>query len=359
VHRAPTFVLSAALCAQLAGPAFAQTRTIVVDPGHGGQDPGGVGNGMQEKNIVLDVSNRFMALLAGDTADGAGGGEWRALETRDDDTFVSLSGRAAFANAEGADRFMSIHSNAFTNTTANGTETFAFSEGGEGAALRNLVQEEMIAAWQLTNRGNKVADFAVLRETAMPAELHELAFITNVTDAAKLASPDERQKAAVAHLRAIQRHFGIAPYLPGSDTSPPSGELVGRVVDDLGPVEGASVALDTGGEVVTPADGSFVFAEVPAGARRLTVSAEGHEDQAVDLQIAAEQRNETEVVLVRVPSPPGGGSDDGADDGGDGGGDQAPDQDSGGCATGGPASGLPGGAALLVLLGAITRRRRR
>lgn len=193
--------------------AAAQTR-IVIDPGHGGSDPGGVGSGLQEKNIVLDVGQRFKRLLDADTADTRGGGRWVALLTRNSDVFVSLSARAAFSNNQDADRFMSIHANAFANASANGTETFAFAEGGTGAALRNLVQAEMIAAWRLTNRGNKVANFAVLRDTAAPAVLHELAFITNATDAAKLGSATERQKAAVAHLRAIQRHFGITPFLP-------------------------------------------------------------------------------------------------------------------------------------------------
>jgi uncharacterized protein (TIGR03382 family) len=189
-------------------------RRIVIDPGHGGTDPGGVGNGLQEKNIVLDVGRRFKTLLDADTADTRGGGSWVALLTRNSDTFVSLSARAAFSNNQGADRFMSIHSNAFSSASANGTETFSFSETGTGAALRNLVQAEMIAAWGLTNRGNKVANFFVLRETAAPAVLHELAFITNARDAAKLGSATERQRAAVAHLRAVQRHFGITPFVP-------------------------------------------------------------------------------------------------------------------------------------------------
>jgi N-acetylmuramoyl-L-alanine amidase len=194
----------------------AAQRRIVIDPGHGGTDPGGVGNGLQEKNIVLDVANRFKALLDADTANTSGGGSWVALRTRTTDTFVSLSARAAFSNNQDADRFMSIHANAFSDPSAHGTETFAFAEGGLGAALRNLVQSEMIAAWGLTNRGNKTANFAVLRDTAAPAILHELAFITNATDVLKLGSATERQKAAVAHLRAIQRHFGITPFVPAA-----------------------------------------------------------------------------------------------------------------------------------------------
>lgn len=182
----------------------AAQRKIVIDPGHGGSDPGGTGNGLQEKNIVLDVSQRFKSLLDAD------GGRWTALLTRNSDVFVSLASRTAFSNNQGAVRFMSIHANAFSSASANGTETFAFAEGGSGAALRNLVQAEMIAAWGLTNRGNKTANFFVLRETAAPAVLHELAFITNAGDAAKLGSATERQKAAVAHRRALRRHFGFA-----------------------------------------------------------------------------------------------------------------------------------------------------
>ena len=94
----------------------------------------------------------------------------------------------------------------------------------------------MIKAWKLTNRGNKTANFAVLRDTAAPAELHELAFITNTTDAAKLASTTERQKAAEAHLIAIQRHYNIPPYVPG-DTMPPQdtdGEIAGVILVFMG-----------------------------------------------------------------------------------------------------------------------------
>lgn len=232
-----------ALGAALApGAASAQTR-IVIDPGHGGTDPGGVGNGLQEKNIVLDVSTRFRTLLNADSADTRGGGNWTALMTRSSDVFVSLSARAAYSNNQGANRFMSIHSNAFSNTSANGTETFSFSEGSTGAALRNLVQAEMIAAWGLTNRGNKTANFAVLRDTAAPAVLHELAFITNASDAAKLGSATERQKAAVAHLRAIQRHYGFSPYLPSLAAAAP-GDGVLAPADPEAPTLDDELATD-------------------------------------------------------------------------------------------------------------------
>jgi uncharacterized protein (TIGR03382 family) len=238
-------------------------RRIVIDPGHGGTDPGGVGNGLQEKNIVLDVGRRFKTLLDADTANTSRGGSWVALLTRSSDVFVSLTARAAFSNNQNAARFMSIHSNAFSSAAANGTETFSFAEGTTGAALRNLVQAEMIAAWGLTNRGNKTANFAVLRETAAPAVLHELAFITNATDAAKLRSSTERQKAAVAHLRAIQRHFGITPFVPVlAATSPGEGD---EPIGDEGPGDGTGELEDPAapGDPADPADP--VDPDQPAG----------------------------------------------------------------------------------------------
>jgi N-acetylmuramoyl-L-alanine amidase len=336
-----TFVVLALVLAVLPSVAFAQAKKIVIDPGHGGMDPGGTGTGMEEKVIVLDVSKRFKALLDADTADTAGGGTWTAVLTRSDDTFVSLAGRSAYSNSEGADRFMSIHSNAFSDPAANGTETFSFADTGQGAALRNLVQAEMIATWGLTNRGNKTANFAVLRDTAAPAELHELAFITNATDAAKLASEIQRQKAAIAHLRAIQRHFGIPPYVPaGPGPTDQLGEIAGRVIDDLGPVAGAMVQLDSGESVVTPDNGTFVFVDVVPGARVATAYADGHESRSVDVAVAAGAKADTEIELVRLPTddPP---DDDGSDSG---------------CHTG---RGTGGGLSILLGLAVLGQRRRR
>ncbi len=305
---------------------------------------------MQEKNVVLDVSKRFKALLDADTADTKGGGKWVSLMTRSTDVFVSLAGRSAYSNNQGADRFMSIHSNAFGNATANGTETFAFSEGGEGAKLRNLVQAEMLAAWKLTNRGNKTENFAVLRETACPAILHELAFITNATDAAKLGSPAERQKAAEAHLRAIQRHYNITPYIPGTTTTPPQdtdGEIAGHVTDGSGPVVGATVKLDGGASVLTDADGAFEFTKVKAGEHKVSASADGYAPKTADVAVAASARAEVELVLEP-------GSDDGEGPGDDGG-DGDPDGESSGCNTGKGTGSL----AMLLALGLLVNRRRR
>jgi N-acetylmuramoyl-L-alanine amidase len=332
-----------ALASAVAPRAASAQVKVVIDPGHGGNDPGGVGTGMQEKNVVLDVSKRFKTSLDADTADDAGGGKWTALLTRDNDVFVSLAGRSAYSNSNDADRFMSIHSNAFGDTSANGTETFSYSGTGNGAALRNLVQAEMITAWGLTNRGNKTANFAVLRDTAAPAVLHELAFITNSTDAAKLGDPNERQKAAIAHLRAIQRHYNLMPYEPGTPTQPTGegADIAGKVVDSNGPVLGARVSLNGAAAVVTDSMGLFTLTDAPAGANMITASADGHVTKMVEVTVAAGVRQDItiELSLGETGSGSGGGLDGDA---------------SGGCATGGSGGGL----FALGLLGLVLRRRR-
>ncbi len=327
-------------------PAIASAQVkVVIDPGHGGTDSGGTGLGRQEKIIVLDVSKKFETLLKADTADTAGGGTWTALLTRSTDVFVSLAGRSQYSNNQGADRFMSIHANAFADASANGIETFSLAATGTSATLRNLVQAEMVAAWGLTNRGNKIANFAVLRDTAAPAVLHELAFITNATDSAKLASDTERQKAAVAHLRALQRSYNQAPYLPTTTPQDVNGEIAGTVVGASGPIEGATVALDGGTSVTTDADGVFVLGDVPPGPQTIVASAAGHAQKSLNVTVAAAARQDVTIEL----SEQGGGG---------GGEEEGPDSNGaifGGCAT----SNGAGGACVPVLLAFAAMRRRR
>jgi N-acetylmuramoyl-L-alanine amidase len=210
--RALTLACLAALPAA-ASPAGGPIR-IVIDPGHGGSDPGAVGNGLQEKDINLDVALRLASLLEADTNDPAGGGSWDVRLTRETDIDVSLQARVQLANAWPADRFYSIHHNAFGSPAANGIETYSFSNGTTAADLRDRSQEELVAALGLTDRGSKTANFYVLVNTTMPAILSEGGFITSPTDAAVLGNPAQRQRAAEAHLFALQRHHGLAPYLP-------------------------------------------------------------------------------------------------------------------------------------------------
>ena len=205
----------------LASTAVAGTqRRIVIDAGHGGSDSGAIGNGLIEKELNLDVALRLRDLLVADTLDTSGGGEWSVQMTRSTDVFVSLQARVDVANTWPADRFISIHHNSFTSSSANGTETYSFQEGTFSADLRDKVQQDLVAALGLTDRGPKTANFFVLRETTMPAILSEGGFLSNPGDAAVLADPAKRQAAAEAHLIGLQRHYGIAPHIPFPDPEP-------------------------------------------------------------------------------------------------------------------------------------------
>lgn len=183
-------------------------QKICIDPGHGGSDPGAVGNGLYEDNINLDIGLRMRDLFNLDAA--------VTNMTRSTDVFVSLQGRCDIANNWGADRFICNHNNAFSDPSANGTETFDYSGVGTAADLRNKVNPEICAHMGTYNRGVKSYGFYVLVNTNMPAILSETAFITNVADAAKLGNASYRQEAARAHLHGTQSHYGEAPHDPGS-----------------------------------------------------------------------------------------------------------------------------------------------
>jgi N-acetylmuramoyl-L-alanine amidase len=175
---------------------------IVIDAGHGGKDPGAVGNGLREKDLTLALSLRIGQLLA---ARGA-----EILYTRDNDFFVELSDRAVFANQAAADYFFSIHVNAGGGT---GFETFTYTgSSGATAAYQNVIHKRvslMYAMAGFPDRGQKQANLAVLRETNMPALLLEYGFIDNAKDAAKLADPDWIERLAQATAAGVASAFGL------------------------------------------------------------------------------------------------------------------------------------------------------
>lgn len=211
-------------------------KKIALDAGHGGSDPGAQGFGLQEKAVVLDIVLRARDLLV---AEGA-----TVLLTRDCDCTVSLQQRTDDANAWGAHRFISIHANACGACGGHGTETYyhdSLPPTSTAAKLAEVLQDETIAKWGLTDRGVKQANFHVLRESGMPAALLETAFIDHSGDNAKLASATWRQEMARAVLHAVQRHYGIAPHDPGpppafgvSIVSPSGGVWLRGVVEARG-----------------------------------------------------------------------------------------------------------------------------
>lgn len=166
---------------------------VVIDPGHGGPDPGAVGiGGLRETDVVLDVSLQVAQILQ---AKGI-----QVLLTRTSEVDVDLPPRVALANNSGADLFLSIHANALSMSRpdVNGVETFYF-QGGKSRVLAQAVQEQMLAVSPGSpDRGARPGRFFVIRRTVMPAALAEMGFVTGELDARRLADPAFRRRMAVA-----------------------------------------------------------------------------------------------------------------------------------------------------------------
>jgi N-acetylmuramoyl-L-alanine amidase len=175
---------------------------IVLDAGHGGHDPGAVANGLKEKDLTLAMAKHTGRML----------GEYEGVEviyTRTDDRYLSLEERAAIANKVGADFFLSIHINAGGGT---GFESYIYNGNVSSAtiAYQNVIHAEIMKAiGDVKDRGKKRANYAVLRETCMPAILTENLFIDNPNDAAKLKSEQFLLQVAHGHVQGIVKAFGL------------------------------------------------------------------------------------------------------------------------------------------------------
>jgi N-acetylmuramoyl-L-alanine amidase len=215
---------------------------VVIDPGHGGYDPGARGKGVTEAEIVLDVALRLEQLLR--KAQG-----FEVILTRRTDDFIPLPERTAIANREGADLFLSIHANASPNGQARGVETYflnfannltagavaARENAASGQAMAALpdfvkaialnnkldesrdfathVQRAMVTRLRTTNTnirdlGVKQAPFVVLIGAAMPSVLAEISFVTNAQEAKLLKGTVYRQRIAESLFNAIRKDQG-------------------------------------------------------------------------------------------------------------------------------------------------------
>ncbi|WP_078551202.1 N-acetylmuramoyl-L-alanine amidase [Bacillus alkalicellulosilyticus] len=174
---------------------------IFIDPGHGGSDSGAVGNGLQEKHLTLDISSRIRDMLLN---------EYENVEvsmSRTNDVSVSLSERASQANQWQADYFISIHVNAGGGT---GFESYIHtSQASRTVQLQRLMHSAIINETNVRDRGRKTANFAVLRETSMPAILTENLFIDNPNDADLLSSSSFLNKIARGHVNGIVQAFNL------------------------------------------------------------------------------------------------------------------------------------------------------
>jgi N-acetylmuramoyl-L-alanine amidase len=174
-------------------------KRIVIDPGHGGKDPGAIGpSGLKESDVNLTLAH----LVASRLTD-----KHTVFMTRMNDDFVALSNRTLFANAKKADIFVSIHCNAATNPLANGTETYYASS--TGARLAKGIHDRLVALG-LKDRGIKQGTYWVLRKTHMPAVLVEVGFISHAAEEIQLGSTDFMSLAADAITEGILDYLGGA-----------------------------------------------------------------------------------------------------------------------------------------------------
>ena len=204
-------------------------KTIVIDPGHGGKDPGAMAHGLKEKDIVLQIAKKLATILREDF-------HYQVLLTRTEDEYIPLEQRIGIANRQKADLFVSIHINAHTDQSNSGIETYFLnlatdadamrvaalenassthsigelqdilaslmnnSKIDESSRLARFVQNNLINGfshkYRPKNLGVKQAPFYVLIGAEMPAILAELTFISNPREARLLKNSTHLQRLA-------------------------------------------------------------------------------------------------------------------------------------------------------------------
>ncbi|KUF29555.1 N-acetylmuramoyl-L-alanine amidase [Lysinibacillus sp. F5] len=161
-----------------------QNRIIILDPGHGGKDPGTVKGSVSEKSITLKVSTQVKQLL-----ENAGA---KVYMTRTGDTYPSLQDRVDFTQANYGEIFVSVHVNSAANASAQGTETYyAISTGDmyqEDIDLATFVNNQIVNNLNMKNRGVKQEQYYVIRNMVIPSILVELGFLTNTEDHNKMTN---------------------------------------------------------------------------------------------------------------------------------------------------------------------------
>jgi N-acetylmuramoyl-L-alanine amidase len=216
---------------------------VVLDPGHGGKDPGAIGpSGLMEKDVVLDIAKRLRALMYQER-------QWQVTMTRDTDIFIPLRERTSIANAKDADLFVSIHANAAERSELNGVETYFLDFATDENSMRTAARENDTSVREVTDLqvilrdllmtskrnessllagsvqralveapgggksgrdlGVKHAPFLVLMGAEMPSILVEVGFISNPIEERKVADPKQRERLARSILAGVKEYIAV------------------------------------------------------------------------------------------------------------------------------------------------------
>lgn len=172
---------------------------VFLDPGHGGDDPGALGSSHRESDLNLQIAKLVEAKL---NAKGI-----QVKMSRTTDTFLSLEERAEASNNYDSDVFVSIHQNAFTDSSVNGIETYYHTDKLYDKSLSDKLQSNLIKETSAKNRGVKSADFGVIRMSEKTAALVECGFITNPIEHSNLGDVNYQDKIATAITNGIEQYL--------------------------------------------------------------------------------------------------------------------------------------------------------
>ncbi|MEH6905659.1 N-acetylmuramoyl-L-alanine amidase [Neobacillus drentensis] len=203
---------------------------LYLDPGHGGEDPGAQDNGLNEKDITLAIALKIRTIILKDYENV------QVKMSRTSDTTKGLAERSSAANDWDADFFLAIHINSADNS-AQGYEDFIYdglSDSSKAAKYQDIIHSEVIKVNQLKDRGQKRANFHVLRETKMPSLLTENGFISNKHDAELMKDSSWQLKVAQGHVNGIARAFNlkrkVTKETPKTTTTPKTTQTTTKTV---------------------------------------------------------------------------------------------------------------------------------
>ena len=172
---------------------------IVVDPGHGGPDPGAIGNGVYEKHVTLPISLKLGRILQ-----QMG---YSVVYTRTDDIDLDLEPRVRLAERVNAEVFVSVHANALEarSSEISGVETYHARGSAISRQLASFVHDQIVSGTGALDRGVRGAGFYVIKHTSMPAILVETGFVTNPREAANLNNPAYQDRMAASTARGVDQ----------------------------------------------------------------------------------------------------------------------------------------------------------